>query len=414
MLVIRHFVLISLLLSVFTSWTQPTNGSCPNAILVPFTCNTITLSGTNVGAPFDNTGFCGTSVTSPSVWYTLPGGGTITASTCNQASFNSKISVFSGNCGSLICVGGADNVAGCAGSTAEFTWLSNPSDTYYVLLHAFGAASGTFDISFTRSYAETNNNSDIHICQGDSALIHGNYESIAGTYSQMYPSVDGCDSIDVYDLLVDPIFYNIDSVQTCIYAPYLAGGQLQNTSGVYFDTLQSILGCDSIIETVLTVINNSSTATYIGGVLSLSVPGDSYQWLDCDNGWSPLANDTLQAFTPQLNGNYAVAYTSNGCTDTSNCINVNDIYSASIGNEINSNGIQIFPNPTEGAVTISGLSDFEQISYALFSLDGKQITPRNIMFNQKSVMKLSVDPGIYVIHFFMNEKIVQTERIVKI
>ncbi|MCB0457059.1 MAG: proprotein convertase P-domain-containing protein, partial [Flavobacteriaceae bacterium] len=123
------------------------NDDCTDAISM--NCGD-TVSGTTVGATFDGVGTCGTSNTAPGVWYTFAGfDGQATLSTCNQASYDSKISVFSGSCGSLVCVGGNDDGLGCSGFTSLLNVCVEAGETYYVLVHGFGSAVGTFDLTLT-------------------------------------------------------------------------------------------------------------------------------------------------------------------------------------------------------------------------------------------------------------------------
>jgi len=53
--------------------------------------------------------------------------------------------------------------------------------------------------------------------------------------------------------------------------------------------------------------------------LTATQTGATYQWLDCLNGFQPIAGETNQSFTPSNDGNYAVEITVNGCSDTSSC-----------------------------------------------------------------------------------------------
>lgn len=125
----------------------PDNDLCENA--EPISCNE-TLSGTTLNALFDNVGTCGTSNTAPGVWYSFVATGTnANLSTCNQASFDTKISVFTGSCGSLTCVGGQDDAAGCAGFTTSLDVVTIPGETYYVLVHGFGSATGNFSLTLS-------------------------------------------------------------------------------------------------------------------------------------------------------------------------------------------------------------------------------------------------------------------------
>lgn len=140
----------------------PANDSCADAVTI--SCNE-TLSGTNVNAtPFETT--CTGNNTAGGVWYTFVGansddpgaeagtaGDQVTMSTCNQASYDTKLDVFSGDCGTLTCIGGNDDADGC-GVQSEFTFPTVVGETYYVFVSGFGAtSSGTFDLTMTCSSA---------------------------------------------------------------------------------------------------------------------------------------------------------------------------------------------------------------------------------------------------------------------
>ena len=123
----------------------PENDFCEDAIEI--VCGQ-TISGTTTSATFDDVGFCGTSNTAPGVWYKVAYDGLITASTCNQADYDTKLSVFDGECGALGCIAGNDDGPGCSGFTSEVTWGGDGSENL-VLVHGFGTATGDFDLTVT-------------------------------------------------------------------------------------------------------------------------------------------------------------------------------------------------------------------------------------------------------------------------
>ncbi len=131
---------------------QPPNDACGGAILVDVGSVT---EGMTIGATFDNVGFCGTSNTAPGVWYTVEGtGSTMTASTCNDgnestgsADYDTKISVFSGDCIALACVTGVDDTPGCNGATTKVSWASEFGVEYLILVHGFSSDTGNFNLS---------------------------------------------------------------------------------------------------------------------------------------------------------------------------------------------------------------------------------------------------------------------------
>jgi hypothetical protein len=55
------------------------------------------------------------------------------------------------------------------------------------------------------------------------------------------------------------------------------------------------------------------------GVLSSGFPIDSYQWVNCDNMYSPFVDDTTDAFQSNYSGHVAVIIEAWGCIDTSFC-----------------------------------------------------------------------------------------------
>jgi hypothetical protein len=72
------------------------------------------ISATTVGASADPVGTCVTALgTAPGVWYTFVGdGNSNTLSLCTGTSYDSKIGVFTGTCGALVCVTGNDDFCG--------------------------------------------------------------------------------------------------------------------------------------------------------------------------------------------------------------------------------------------------------------------------------------------------------------
>ncbi len=127
---------------------QPANDLCTDAIEIDCSDGPVTVLGSTTTATFDAAGFCGTSNTAPGVWYKVAHDGLLTASTCNQANYDTKISVYDGACGALGCVAGNDDTAGCSGLTTELSWSADGSDQL-ILVHGFSSATGDFDLTVT-------------------------------------------------------------------------------------------------------------------------------------------------------------------------------------------------------------------------------------------------------------------------
>jgi len=111
---------------------------------------------------------------------------------------------------------------------------------------------------------------DLGICSGDSAFLGGSYQTTSGIYTDSLMTISGCDSVIITTLTVDLIIVNSLSFGICIGDSLLLSGMYQNSSGIYHDTLTAVLGCDSIVISTLSVNPQYDTA------LSLSIcAGDS-------------------------------------------------------------------------------------------------------------------------------------------
>lgn len=112
------------------------------------------VTGTTVGGTI-NTGLgtCGTTLgTAPGRWHTITpaSSGTVTVTTCAAVGFDTKLGVFSGSCGSLICVGGNDD-ATCtfSGLRSRVIFTAVGGTTYYIYVTGFGTATGAYELSAT-------------------------------------------------------------------------------------------------------------------------------------------------------------------------------------------------------------------------------------------------------------------------
>ena len=92
------------------------------------------------------------------------------------------------------------------------------------------------------------------ICQGE-FYTDNNFTNLAytGIYYDTLQNVNGCDSIIGLTLTVKPIY--IVQISDSIHTgnSYNFFDKLLTTDGIYYDTLQAINGCDSIIKLTLTV-----------------------------------------------------------------------------------------------------------------------------------------------------------------
>ena len=114
---------------------------------------------------------------------------------------------------------------------------------------------------------------DINTCEGEEIELNGEKViatlSMSGTRTYTTQSVvTGCDSITVVNITVNPIEKSIETAVLTYMGTYEFGGKTYDTPGTYYDTLQTINGCDSIVTLVLQasgiedVENNVSVSVY--------------------------------------------------------------------------------------------------------------------------------------------------------
>jgi trimeric autotransporter adhesin len=154
------------------------------------------------------------------------------------------------------------------------------------------------------------------ICQGETYVFGNNQLSLSGNYVLNLQTAAGCDSIIYLNLWVAPSYYQTLEVTICFGENALVNGNLYSESGTYIDSFQTVHGCDSIIEIVISIENQLSPQITAG---SLNFCVGSETTLDAGPGfdtylWSNGAN--TQTTTVNASGNYTVSVTQGECEST--------------------------------------------------------------------------------------------------
>ena len=177
--------------------------------------------------------------------------------------------------------------------------------------------------------------------------LNGTLYTTSGTFTQTIPNTAGCDSTITLNLTLNASFSSI-SVTSC--NSYTApDDQVYTNSGIVTAVIPNSAGCDSTITIDLTINTVDTSVTANDPVLTANLSGATYQWLDCNNSYQPIAGETSQVFTAIQNGNYAVEITFNGCTDTSYCFPITSVY---VDFNSYADEIIIFPNPFTTSATL--------------------------------------------------------------
>ncbi|PHS04124.1 MAG: hypothetical protein COA88_14235 [Kordia sp.] len=135
--------------------------------------------------------------------------------------------------------------------------------------------------------------------------------------------------------------------------------------------------------------NPSYTITNSNNTLSTNLTGANYQWVDCNNGNTPINGENNQSYTPTINGNYAVQVTENSCNSISNCIEINSL---AVNDFQLNNLINFYPNPVNNHhINLDCSRLNEEITIDINDSNGRQI---NTIVSQGEKI-ISIDTSTY-------------------
>lgn len=228
-----------------------------------------------------------------------------------------------------------------------------------------------------------------------------------GAYTVEVTNLDGCSTSDTINVLINQPSTFTQTFSECNGFSISVGASNYNTTGSYFDTLVGANGCDSIVNTVLTIAAPVNVATTLSGfTITATATGVGYQWINCANN-NPIAGATSQNYTPAVDGNYAVIITDGPCSDTSACVTI-----LGLGvNETSADWIQVYPNPaTESVNVATGSITTERITLTnALGQTVQTIEPKTAI----TAINLSqLTDGVYFVNVLHNGQ-VKTYKIVK-
>ena len=86
----------------------------------------------------------------------------------------------------------------------------------------------------------------IRICEGSSYNFRGKDIYLPGFYYDSLKTVSGCDSVYKLKLIVDPCYRFEEEATICADEYYDFRGKLFNKTGIYYDSIKTQFGCDSV------------------------------------------------------------------------------------------------------------------------------------------------------------------------
>ena len=276
------------------------------------------------------------------------------------------------------------------------TYNSSNNTATHLLTSSSGCDSIiTLDLTINSSISST----DVVLACDSYSWIDGNtYTSSNSMATYLMTTSNGCDSLISLDLTISSSSSTIDVIDTCDSYTWIDGNTYTSSNNTAIYTLMNAAGCDSIVELDLNITEINPTIEIVDDS-TLFVYLDSnnsatYQWLDCNNNFSPLFGDTNTTFVTQTPGDYAVEVTLNNCSVISDCFT---IISTSFIDDLSTHfGIKLFPNPTSDDIIIS-LDRINSVDIVLTDIYGKVLLQQPNLSDRDYINITSFIPGIYIV-----------------
>jgi len=239
----------------------------------------------------------------------------------------------------------------------------------------------------------------------------GNFLTASGIYTEVLVNVAGCDSVIVINLTILQSTIITQEVNTCSSFVSPDGLEIYSESGVYYDTLSSSKGCDSVIVTNLTIDTLNTAVIYPmeGPTLLAEHTNANYQWVDCNNNYQPIPGATEQSFTASENGSYAVIISVDDCTDSSACY----VVIVGIKDFFVEGGLKIYPNPSQRDITLALTDDFIHGQLSILDINGHEVLNQSCNAEREMRLPLDLDAGMYIIRLKSEQKFAVSKLVIE-
>lgn len=213
-----------------------------------------------------------------------------------------------------------------------------------------------------------------NVCRGESSVFF-TVDTIAGATSYVWTLPSGATGVSATNSITVDFGMSAVSGDITVSGNNMYGPGAPSTFYV-------------TVDTVPTIVNLT------GGTLSADPAATSYQWVDCDNAYLPIAGETLQDFTPAATGNYAVILTAGACTDTSACTNV----VVTGVKEPSEYQVTVYPNPFTETIMMDRRGASGKLDFTILNALG-QVVCSGVVADHVSFETGLFPSGMYFIRF---------------
>ena len=290
---------------------------------------------------------------------------------------------------------GVDVISACD----SYTWLdgityttSNNTATWTTTNAAGCDSVVTLDLSIQSSSSATD---IISACDSYTWIDGVTYTSSNNTATHTLTNAAGCDSVITLNLTMGNSNTGIDVITACGSYTWIDGQTYTSSNSSSTWTLTNTSGCDSVVTLNLTVIEVDTQVIATATTLEATANNATFQWLDCNDNFAPIAGANQGLFQPINNGMYAVEIQQNGCVDTTACYPITQI---GIIESTDTSPYLVFPNPTSRIVNISGnFSLGHEVRIQLLNLHGQVVGYGEVLSGERARIDVDVPDGIYFV-----------------
>ncbi|MDW7694279.1 SBBP repeat-containing protein [Flammeovirgaceae bacterium SG7u.111] len=286
-----------------------------------------------------------------------------------------------------------DSVVACDSYTWQngITYSESTNSPTHTLTNQHGCDSV---INLHLSIFSTTIKDEISACDAYTWIDGTTYTESTDTPRYVFTNVVGCETVATLDLRINHPTRKADTVSNCGPFTWVDGVTYFESTNAPVYALTNTMGCDSLMTLNLIVNAVDTSVTMDEYSLVAGANGAAYQWLDCWRNYLPISGETSKVFTPEFIGSYAVVVTENGCVDTSLCVPVAVV--GIVENSI-SDELTIYPNPTDGDVSISLGTRLQDIDVVVLDMEGRIVLTEKFVNTDIIDFSLSGSSGVYII-----------------
>jgi hypothetical protein len=238
-------------------------------------------------------------------------------------------------------------------------------------------------------------------CANDSTLQNSASNNFiipfTGNFKVKITNNEGCNVVSNC-IPLSIICLPISSEQTitiCSGDSVQVGNNWYSSAGNYTNSFVTPVGCDSIVNTLITETSIDTSVVLNGNTLNAVSGYSNYSWIDCSTGLEIDGENSNILVAPYAGFFKSVITSTDGCVSESSCIGV---ILTGIETTLNSNTqtFEIYPNPSSGIFTFKDIKNIQRVE--VYNVLGQEIA---VFFgdNTKKVSKQinlsSYSKGVY-------------------